>query len=152
MRDYRHLTNEEISVLESNSCWAEDWDRVMVDEDFRPYNFHRVVLYGDIRLGKFEKTVEVAKGFTKHSGINDATLRNVTVGDDCLIEKVGNFINNYTIGDDCYISNISTMETTEGATYGEGHMVSVLNEMGDGNVILFHNLNWADCQYHHIKE
>ena len=141
MRDYRHLTNEEISVLESNSCWAEDWDRVMVDEDFRPYNFHRVVLYGDIRLGKFEKTVEVAKGFTKHSGINDATLRNVTVGDDCLIEKVGNFINNYTIGDDCYISNISTMETTEGATFGEGHMVSVLNEMGDGNVILFHNLN-----------
>ena len=141
MRDYRHLTNEEISVLESNSCWAEDWDRVMVDEDFRPYNFHRVVLYGDIRLGKFEKRVEVAKGFTKHSGINDATLRNVTVGDDCLIEKVGNFINNYTIGDDCYISNISTMETTEGATYGEGHMVSVLNEMGDGNVILFHNLN-----------
>jgi NDP-sugar pyrophosphorylase family protein len=141
MRDYRHLTNEEISVLESNSCWAEDWDRVMVDEDFRPYNFHRVVLYGDIRLGKFEKTVEVAKGFTKHSGINDATLRNVTVGDDCLIEKVGNYINNYTIGDDCYISNISTMETTEGATYGEGHMVSVLNEMGDGNVILFHNLN-----------
>ena len=141
MRDYRHLTNEEISVLESNSCWAEDWERVMVDEDFRPYNFHRVVLYGDIRLGKFEKTVEVAKGFTKHSGINDATLRNVTVGDDCLIEKVGNFINNYTIGDDCYISNISTMETTEGATYGEGHMVSVLNEMGDGNVILFHNLN-----------
>ncbi len=141
MRDYRHLTNEEISVLESNSCWAEDWDRVMVDEDFRPYNFHRVVFYGDIRLGKFEKTVEVAKGFTKHSGINDATLRNVTVGDDCLIEKVGNFINNYTIGDDCYISNISTMETTEGATFGEGHMVSVLNEMGDGNVILFHNLN-----------
>ncbi len=141
MRDYRHLTNEEISVLESNSCWAEDWDRVMVDEDFRPYNFHRVVFYGDIRLGKFEKTVEVAKGFTKHSGINDATLRNVTVGDDCLIEKVGNFINNYTIGDDCYISNVSTMETTEGATFGEGHMVSVLNEMGDGNVILFHNLN-----------
>lgn len=141
MRDYRHLTNEEISVLESNSCWAEDWDRVMVDEDFRPYNFHRVVFYGDIRLGKFEKTVEVAKGFTKHSGINDATLRNVTVGDDCLIEKVGNFINNYTIGDDCYLSNISTMETTEGATFGEGHMVSVLNEMGDGNVILFHNLN-----------
>ena len=141
MRDYRHLTGEEISVLESNSCWAEDWNRVMVDEDYRPYNFHRVIFYGDIRLGKFEKMVEVAKGFEKHSGINDATLRNVTVGDDCLIEKVGNFINNYTIGDDCYISNICTMETTEGATYGEGHMVSVLNEMGDGNVILFHDLN-----------
>ena len=141
MRDYRHLTQEEINVLESNSCWAENWERVMVDEAFSPYGFHRVVFYGDIYLGKFEKQVEVTKGFTKHAGINDATLRNVTVGDNCLIEKVGNFINNYTIGDDCYISNISTMETTEGATYGEGHSVSVLNEMGDGNLILFHDLN-----------
>ena len=141
MRDYRHLTQEEINVLENNSCWAESWERVMVDEAFTPYGFHRVIFYGDIRLGKFEKQVEVTKGFTKHAGINDATLRNVTVGDNCLIEKIGNFINNYTIGDDCYISNISTMETTEGATFGEGHMVSVLNEMGDGNVILFHDLN-----------
>ena len=141
MRDYRKLTTEEIQVLENNSCWAEDWDRVMVAEEFRPYNFHRVVFYGDIRLGMFEKMIEVAKGFEKHSGINDATLRNVTVGDNCLIEKVGNFINNYTIGDDCYISNISTMETTDGASFGEGHLVSVLNEMGDGNVVLFHDLN-----------
>ena len=128
-------------MLEGNSCWAEDWNRVKVAEDFRPYNFHRVVFYGDIRLGVFDKMVEVAKGFTKHAGINDATLRNVTVGDNCLIEKIGNFINNYVIGNDCYISNVSTMETTEGATYGEGHMVSVLNEMGDGNVMLFHDLN-----------
>ncbi len=141
MRDYRHLYQEEIYVLESNSCWAENWDNVMVDEAFTPYGFHRVIFYGDIRLGKFENQVEVTKGFTKHAGINDATLRNVTVGDNCLIEKIGNFINNYTIGDDCYISNVSTMETTEGATFGEGHLVSVLNEMGDGNVILFHDLN-----------
>ena len=141
MRDYRHLTQEEIDVLERNSCWAENWECVMVAETFKPYGFHRVVFYGDIRLGSFDKQVEVTKGFTKHAGINDATLRNVTVGNDCLIEKVGNFINNYTIGDDCYISNICTLETTEGATYGEGHIVSVLNEMGDGNVILFHDLN-----------
>ena len=141
MREYRQLTQEEIQVLENNVCWAEDWNRVMVDEDFRPYNFHRVIFYGDIRLGKFEKKIEVAQGFYKHSGINDATLRNVTVGDDCLIEKVGNFINNYTIGDDCYISNISTLETREGASYGAGSTISVLNEMGDGNIVLFRELN-----------
>ncbi len=141
MREYRQLTQEEIQVLEQNVCWAEDWTRVMVHEEFRPYNFHRVMFYGDIRLGRFEKKIEVAKGFFKHSGINDATLRNVTVGNDCLIEKVGNFINNYTIGDDCYISNISTLETLEGASYGAGSTISVLNEMGDGNVTLFRELN-----------
>ena len=141
MKNYRQLTQEEIHVLEQNECWAEDWNRILVDEKFRPYNFHRVILYGDIRLGSFEKSIEVSNGFFKHSGINDTTLRNVTVGDDCLIEKVGNFINNYTIGDNCYISNISTIETTEGANYGAGSTISVLNEMGDGNITLFRELN-----------
>ena len=141
MKQYRQLTSEEVLILKENSCWAEDWSRVVVADGFLPNFFHRVMFYGDIQLGTFDKQVEVSSGFTKHSGINDATLRNVTVGDNCLIEKVGNFINNYTIGADCYISNICTMETTEGATYGEGHLVSVLNEMGDGNVILFTELN-----------
>ena len=141
MNDYRPLTTEEIEVLKHNDCWAEDWTSVNVSEDFKPNFMHRVMLYGEVNIGSFNKNVEVSQGFVKHSGINNATLRNVTIGDDCLIENVGNFINNYTIGDDCYISNISTMETTEGATYGEGNLVSVLNEVGEGNVILFSDLN-----------
>ena len=141
MNDYRPLTSEEIEVLKSNDCWAEDWTSVNVSENFKPNFMHRVMLYGEVNIGGFDKNVEVSQGFVKHSGINNATLRNVTIGDDCLIENVGNFINNYTIGDDCYISNISTIETTEGATYGEGNLVSVLNEVGEGNVILFSDLN-----------
>ncbi len=141
MNDYRSLTSEEIEVLKSNDCWAEDWTSINVSEDFKPNYMHRVMLYGEVNIGAFNKNVEVSQGFVKHSGINNATLRNVTIGDDCLIENVGNFINNYTIGDDCYISNISTMETTEGATFGEGNLVSVLNEVGEGNVILFSDLN-----------
>ena len=141
MNDYRPLTSEEIEVLKHNDCWAEDWTSVNVSEDFKPNFMHRVMLYGEVNIGAFNKNVEVSQGFVKHSGINNATLRNVTIGDDCLIENVGNFINNYTIGDDCYISNISTMETTEGATFGEGNLVSVLNEVGEGNVILFSDLN-----------
>ena len=139
--DYRQLTEEEIIVLENNSCWSEDWTHVKVAEHFKPNFFHRVLFYGDICLGNFEKSVEVSKGFVKHSGINNATLRNVIVGDNCLIENIGNYINNYTIGSDCYISNVCTLETTEGATYGQGNLISVLNEVGDGNLILFNDLN-----------
>ncbi|MBR6715380.1 MAG: DUF4954 family protein [Prevotella sp.] len=139
--DYRQLTEEEIIVLENNSCWSEDWTHVKVAEHFKPNFFHRVLFYGDIYLGNFEKSVEVSKGFVKHSGINNATLRNVIVGDNCLIENIGNYINNYTIGSDCYISNVCTLETTEGATYGQGNLISVLNEVGDGNLILFNELN-----------
>lgn len=141
MNIMRQLTDEEIRVLEDRNCWAEDWTNVHVSDDFKPNYMHRVMLYGEISIGDFDKNIEVSRGFLKHSGINNATLRNVNIGDNCLIENIGGFINNYTIGDDCYISNVSAMETTDGATYGEGNLISVLNEVGDGNVILFSDLN-----------
>ena len=137
---YRNLTDNEISVQQNNNCWAEDWQRIKVSDGFKPNYFHRVMFYGDIKLGAVEKTVEVSKGFCKHSGIVNATLRNVSIGDNCLIENISGFINNYAIGSDCIITNVCTMETTEGATYGEGNLISVLNEVGDGNLIVYHGM------------
>ena len=34
MSNYRNLTQNEIEILENNVCWAEDWQRVLVAEDF----------------------------------------------------------------------------------------------------------------------
>ena len=140
MNDYRPLTLEEIEALRQNDCWAEDWTSVNVAEDFQPEFMHHVMMYGEVNIGSFNKQIEVSAGFAKHTGIRNATLNNVTIGDDCLIENIGNFINNYTIGDDCYISNVGTIETTEGATYGEGNPISVLNEGGNPNILIFSNL------------
>lgn len=141
MKEYRELTEEEIRILEERSCWAEEWTNIHVAEGFKPNYMHRVMLYGEVYIGAFDDTIEVSRDFFKHSGINNATLRNVTIGDNSLVENIGNYINNYTIGDRCYISNVCTLETSEGATYGEGNLVSVLNEVGDGNVVLFRDLN-----------
>ena len=141
MEHYRLLTDEEIIILENNGCTAEDWTSINVAEDFLPNHIKNTSFYGEVNLGVFERNVEITKGFIKHSGISRSTLRNVTIGDNCLIENVAGYINNYTIGDDCYISNVSIIETTEGATYGEGNLISVLNEAGDGNAIIFGNLN-----------
>ena len=141
MRKYRALSSEEIEVLEKNDCWAENWATVRVTDGFLPKSCHRVIFYGDIKLGTYVKDVEITKGFMKHTGIRNATLRNVTIGDNCLIENIGNYINNYIIGNDCYVSNVSTMETVDGANYGEGNLISVLSEAGDGNLVLFKDLN-----------
>ena len=74
-------------------------------------------------LGVFQNEVEIGSGFIKHSGIRHATLRNVIIGDNCLIEHVG------------------MINTTPDATFGEGQVISVLNEVGDGNVMIFDGLN-----------
>ena len=138
--EYRQLDEKEIRQLEDNNCWAEDWQRVMVADDFNPNAIRNVTFYGDVKLGSFDKSIEVSKTFMRRTGVYNATLRNVTIGNNSLVENVGNYINNYVIGSDCYISNICTMETTEGATYGEGNIISVLNEVGEGNVMSYHGL------------
>ena len=140
--NYRHLTPEETATLEDNGCKAEDWNGVMVSIDgFDPKFIHRVSFYGNVLLGATRKSIEITKGFFCHSGIDDATLRNVTVGNDCLIKHIGNYINDYTIGDECYIANVATVETTEGASYGNGNVISVLDEAGNGNIMVFRDLN-----------
>lgn len=140
MDEYRLLTNEEINILEENGCTAEDWTSINVADDFQPTYIKNVNFYGEIFMGVFEKNIEVSNGFVRHSGIRNATLRNAYIGDNCLIENIGNYINNYAIGEECCICNVCTMETTAEATYGEGNTISVLNEAGNGNVILFSGL------------
>ena len=93
----RLLTEEEIGLLEDYGCTAEDWTAINVSEDFKPTYIHNVSFYGNIELGVFEKNIEVSKGFQKHSGIRNATLRNVSIGDNSLVENIGNYIHNYRV-------------------------------------------------------
>ena len=140
MYDYRELTDDEIIALEENGCTAEDWTSVSVDEYFNPSYIRNVRFYGTVKLGVFERDIEVGNGFAMHTGLRNVTLCNATIGDNCLIENIGNYINNYSIGDGCYINNVATIETTAEATFGEGVTISVLNEAGNGNVVLFRGL------------
>ena len=141
MKEYRQLTNQEIESLKANDCWAQNWDDVLVSEAFNAKRCHRVQFYGWARLGNSDGSVEVAEGFVKNCGIYNATLRNVSIGDGCLIENIGNHLNNVVIGDGCYISNVSIIETAGEPNYGQGHMIAVLNEVGNGNLLLLSELN-----------
>ena len=141
MKEYRKLTQQEIDTLILNGCQAQDWTMVEVSDGFDSHCIHRVNFYGEARLGDCSGSIEVSDGFVKHCGINNATLRNVTIGDNCLIENIGNFMNNVIVGDNCHISNVCTIETRKGATYGQGGLISVLNEVGKGNLLIFDGLN-----------
>lgn len=141
MKEYKNLTNQQIEALKKNDCWAQDWNEIQVTADFDVKRCHRVQFYGWARLGSSEGTVEITDGFVKNCGIYNATLRNVTIGDGCLIENIGNYMNKVTIGDGCYISNVSTINTVGEPNYGQGHTIAVLNEVGDGNLMLLRELN-----------
>ena len=137
----RQLSDNEVLMLERNGCSADDWRKVEVGDGFDASRVRSVEFFGNVKLGGNGGEIEVTKGFKRKCGIRNAVLRDVEIGDDCLIENVRGYINNYYIADGCLISNVHSIETTENASYGEGKVISVLNEVGDGNVMIFDGLS-----------
>ena len=135
------LTAEQIAVLEAQSCRCENWSEVTVAEDFDPKYVRNVNFSGQVRLGSFNKTFTLAGGIRKHSGIYHATLHNVIVGDDCMVEHIRNYIANYIIGDGSYIENVTDLITYGETSFGNGTKVSVLNETGGREVAIHEHLS-----------
>ena len=135
------LTAEQIAVLEAQSCRCENWSEVTVAEDFNPKYVRNVNFSGQVRLGSFNKIFTLAGGIMKHSGIYHATLHNVIVGDDCMVEHIRNYIANYIIGDGSYIENVTDLITYGETSFGNGTKVSVLNETGGREVAIHEHLS-----------
>ena len=146
MENYRKLTGEEIIQLQTQMCTASDWDSVEVVMDFSPEYVRATRFSGKVRLGKFTKDFEMAGGIRKHSGLYHTTLHNVTVGDDCCIENVKNYIANYDIGHDTFIENVDIILTDGRSSFGNGVAVSVLNETG-GREVMIHDCLSAQQAY-----
>lgn len=108
---YRKLSSEEIDCLKGKNCTALDWNNLNVTEKFNPIQFSNVHFSGEVFIGK-----------------------------NIWIRNVSN-ISNYLIEDDVLLENISSI-TVEGETaFGNGNKISVLNEGGGRELIIYDKLS-----------
>ena len=138
---YRPLTPEEIDLLVGYGCRAEDWSMVETSDPESLKYIRNVRFSGKVRFGKFEAHFILPGGLYKHTGIRNATLHNVTVGDNSLVENVTDYIANYDIGHDAYIENVDLIFTDGPCSFGNGVEVSVLNETGGREVKIYDRLS-----------
>lgn len=136
MKNYRNLTDEEVRQLSKQSCIADDWNNVTVVPNFTTHWVHHTRFSGNVKLGVFEKEFVLRGGIKKHSGLRHVTLHNVTVGDNCCIENIQNYIANYEIGDDAFIENVDIILVDGHTSFGNGVAASVLNETGGREVLI----------------
>lgn len=136
----RELTVSEIARLEERGCQAEDWSDILVDEAFMPEQMTDVSFYGHVEIGSLSGSVELEEGFRRQCCVRHAVLRDVTLGDGCLVENVRGYISHTQIGDRCYVADVGIITNQEDSTFGCGTKIAVLNEGGDGNVVLFEGL------------
>ena len=132
--EFRHLTEAEVLQLQRQCCDAENWETVLVAPDFDPRRVNHCSFSGDVRLGSFRGEFTLAGGYVKQSGLSYVALHNVSVGNDCCIEHIHNYIANYVIGNHTFIQNVDVIAVTQLSSFGNGVEVAVLNETGGREV------------------
>ena len=138
---FRTLTSAEIAQLEAQGCAAKNWADVEVAADFSPEYVRETRFSGHIRLGAFRREIQLPGGLTIHSGIYNATLHNVELGDDCHLYNIHNYIANYRIGDNTCIENVNAILVEGRPTFGNGVRVPVMNEGGGREIPIFNELS-----------
>ena len=138
---YRKLTEQEIAQLESQGCSAENWAEIEVAEAFDARYVKNTRFSGHNRLGSFCRQIEMPGGLKVHSGIYNATLHNVEVGDDAHLYNIHNYIANYRIGRETCIENVNAILVDGKTTFGNGVRVPVMNEGGGREIPIFNELS-----------
>jgi len=139
--NYRSLTAQEIAQLEATGCSATNWADVEVARDFEAQYVHHTRFSGHNKIGAFHREIELPGGLKIHSGIYNATLHNVEVGDDCHLYNIHNYIANYRIGNNTCIENVNAILVDGKTTFGNGVRVPVMNEGGGREIPIFNELS-----------
>ena len=139
--EYRPLSASEVKCLVERGCKSDDWSTVETSDPDSLQYIRNVRFSGRVRFGRFQADITLPGGLKKHSGIRNATLHNVTVGDNSLVENITDYIANYEIGHDTYIENVDIILTDGPCRFGNGVEVSVLNETGGREVKIYDRLS-----------
>jgi hypothetical protein len=141
MSEYRALKTSEIEKLEGQGCLCNDWTAIIVKEGFDAAYIRHTSFSGSVKIGIFNQSFDFRGGVVKHSGISNATIHNVTIGDNVYISQVRNHIANYNIEENVVIENVDSLTTEGEACFGNGEKVNVLNEAGGREVPMFNELS-----------
>lgn len=127
---YLPLSPEAIKILEKNGCWSRSWEKVQVTTGFNPTRVAGTIFRGDVRIGRLEGHFIPMDGIRRYSGIFDANLHNVVIGDNCHISNINGWLSNLIIQDEVLIENLGSYVCQGETTFGNGHAIEVLNEGG----------------------
>jgi carbonic anhydrase/acetyltransferase-like protein (isoleucine patch superfamily) len=154
--EYRPIEEKEIKVLLSRGCTCDNWSIIETKSGFDPVTCRNVRFSGKVKLGLFRKSITDESGVVFNSGINNATIHNCTIGDDVIIQNVGDYIANYEIGNNVIIRNCGRIGNEGVSSFGNGTLVSVLSETGARAVRIWDKLSahqaYIVAMYRHRPE
>ena len=120
----RHLTKDEILILEKNLNHNEDetWNNFYVSDEkdgFDPNLIHLSFFSGFIILGKLRNVTLSYNDLHLECGIRRSRISNLVTGDDVVIRNVF-YMDNYRLGSRVILFNIQEICCTNHSKFGNG--------------------------------
>ena len=119
IKDYRPLRSQQIEILAKNNNTAEDWDRILVSEQFDPRLVRNCEFWGLVRIGDLSATFLEYHELRLPVGLSNSTIISCDIGDNVVMRNV-HYIAHYIIGNGVALFNIDEMITVNHAKFGNG--------------------------------
>ncbi len=152
---WRHLRSIEIERLVKNHNTADDWDELLVTDEFDTRQIKNTQFFGLVRLGRVRNTILQHHDLKVPSGITNSLIISCDIGDDAAIHNV-HYLSHYIIGEKSILFNIQEMHATNHAKFGNGIVkdrepedvrtwLDLMNESGSRRVLPFDGMITADA-------
>jgi Domain of unknown function (DUF4954)/Domain of unknown function (DUF6819) len=154
-QQWRNLRDDELERLVKNGNTSDDWDQILVTDEFDPGQIKNTEFFGLVRIGRLSKIILEHHDLQIPSGITNSSIISCDIGDDAAIHGV-RYLAHYIIGDRCILANIDEMHTTNHAKFGNGIFkegeskdirvwIDIMNETGCRKVLPFDGMIPADA-------
>jgi hypothetical protein len=152
---WRHLNSDEVERLVKNNNNAENWDDILVTDEFNPKLIKNCDFFGFVRIGRIRNVILEHHELKLQVGITNSVIISCDIGDDVAIHDV-RYLAHYIIGDRCILFNIDEMHTTNHSKFGNGILkqgepekvrvwIDLMNEAGGRGILPFDGIITADA-------
>ena len=152
---WRNLQSGEVERLVKNNNTSDNWDEILVTDQFDSGQIKNSEFIGLVRIGRLQNIILEHHDLKVPAGITNSVIIACDIGDDVAIHNA-RYLSHYIIGDRCILFNINEMHTTNYAKFGNGIVkegepedvrvwLDIMNETGCRSIIPFDGMIPADA-------
>lgn len=152
---YKPLSTAQIDTLVHNRNTSDDWNKILVSENFNANLVKNCKFYGLVRIGALEPVYKEFHDFKMPVGLYNSTIISSDFGNNVCIDNV-NYLSHFIIADDVMIANVGELATTNHSKFGNGIIkdgenenirtwIEVCNENGGRSILPFDNMLPGDA-------
>jgi hypothetical protein len=152
---WRNLRSDEVERLVKNNNNADNWDEILVTDEFDTDQIKNNKFFGLVRIGRVRNVILQHHDLKVPVGITNSLIVSCDIGDDVAVHEV-HYLAHYILGDRCIVFNVHEMDTTDHAKFGNGIIkegesesvrtwLDLMNEMGCRQVLPFDGMITADA-------